>query len=151
MKQTGKKENVLDKRIQNSERDIQNLDDNHESFICNDKLGTIHDDIANGIKVRNHCDWFKHDKKSSIFFKNLERHIATKNQIWSILYNNKIIDTLAKVNDSLYNFLTLLTKKSKCLDICPTEGLSKINIPGLNFDEVQRCERTITKDESFRL
>ena len=37
--------------------------------------------------------------------------------------------------------------KNDCLDISATEVLNKLNIPKLNFEKVQLCERTITKDE----
>ena len=68
--ESNKKRKALEKRVKKFERDIENLDDNHKYFNCKNKLQAIYDDIANGIKVRSCCNWFKYGKKSSIFLKN---------------------------------------------------------------------------------
>ena len=50
------KRKVLEERVKDSEREIQNLHDNHEYLTCKNKFDAIYDDIANGIKVRSYCD-----------------------------------------------------------------------------------------------
>ena len=58
---------VLEERVKDSQHEIQNLHDNHEYLTCKNKFDAIYDDIANGIKVKIHCDQFEHDEKSSNF------------------------------------------------------------------------------------
>ena len=47
---------VLEERVKDSVREIQNLHDNHKYLTCKNKFDAMYDDIANGIKVRSHCD-----------------------------------------------------------------------------------------------
>ena len=41
--------------------------------IIKNKLETIYDHTADGIRIRSKCEWYEHGKKSTKFFLNLEK------------------------------------------------------------------------------
>ena len=58
--------------------------DNHY-LECKIYLEQIHQEKANGIKIRSKCDWYKFGEKSSKFFLNLEKQHALQNQFRTLL------------------------------------------------------------------
>ena len=76
--------------------------DNPEYLKTNEKLGTIHQEKANGIRIRSKCNWYEQGEKSSKFFLNLEKSRAFQNQILNILIDNIEINNQKDINKELY-------------------------------------------------
>ena len=76
--------------------------DNPEYLKTNEKLGTIHQEKANDIRIRSKCNWYEQGEKSSRFFLNLEKSRAFQNQILNILIDNIEINNQKDINKELY-------------------------------------------------
>ena len=53
------------------------------------KLETIYDQIADGIRIRRKCEWYEHGDKSTKFFSNLEKRGASKAESGNLLLKKK--------------------------------------------------------------
>ena len=80
-------------------------------YNCKNQLEEIYDDIAEGIKVRSECQWYKDGEKSTKLFLNLEKTKATEGTVKKLEINNKEIDNSVEINKELERFFENLFKK----------------------------------------
>ena len=66
--------------------------ENEDYLRCKVRLEEIYEIKANGVKIRNKCDWYEYGEKSSKFFLNLEKNSFVWGQIYDIgkKINNKM-------------------------------------------------------------
>ena len=56
--------------------------ENEDYLRCKVRLEEIYEIKANGVKIRNKCDWYEYGEKSSKFFLNLEKNSFVWGQIY---------------------------------------------------------------------
>ena len=56
---------------------------------CKQDLEKIHDNIAEGIRIRRRCQWYEEGEKSSTFSLNLEKFNETQSAIRKIIMIKK--------------------------------------------------------------
>ena len=57
------------------------------------ELDEIYNHTTEGTHIRSKCDWYKHGKKSTKFFLNLEKQRRSQNSIKSLLLMIKKLQT----------------------------------------------------------
>ena len=75
-----------------------------EYNVCKENLNVIYDDIANGIKIRSRCNWYKLGKKSNNFFLDLEKYRASHNTIRKVTHDAQEITDHQKINNHAFSF-----------------------------------------------
>ena len=90
------------------------------------QLEEIYDDIAEGIKVRSECQWYEEGEKSTNFFLNLDKTMATQGTVKKLEINNKEIDNPVEINKELKKFFENYLKGN----------LEKRNMHPMNFLEI---------------
>ena len=86
---------------------------NHEEYNdCKTQLGQIYKRKANGIKIRNKCEWYEHGEKSSKFFLNLEKSRAIQCQVRTVIYNDKETNDETEIDNHIYCFFKYLYKEA---------------------------------------
>ena len=89
------------KKLDNNTNYIENL----EYIDCRNKLDEKYEQKINGIRIRSKCDWCEYGEKSSKFFLNLEKTIATQSTIRNITKDKKDLNV---IKEFVNNFLTFL-------------------------------------------
>ena len=140
----------LEKTLKDLEAKNDNFENNEYYIACKNKLDSIYEEKANGIKIRSKCNWYEQGEKSSKFFLNLEKKHAVQGQIRSLLVDEKEINEQDQINKHLLSFYDSLfsenIKKSKP-DLI--KYLDTVAIPKLNNKDIKICEGIITEDELF--
>ena len=69
-------------KVRKSKQSNLIYDTNSVEYInCKNTLEEMYDDIAQGIKVRSKCRWYKEGEKATKFFLNLEKTKATQGTV----------------------------------------------------------------------
>ena len=68
----------LELKLKNLESNLKSEENRKLYNYCKNDLETIYDCIADGIKIRSKCEWYEHGEKSTKFFLNLEKSMASK-------------------------------------------------------------------------
>ena len=72
-KKKRKKQHTLESKLKKLEKSLscdKNVEEYHK---CKDELDEVHDNIAEGAKIRSKCQWYEENEKSTKYFLNLEK------------------------------------------------------------------------------
>ena len=77
-KEENKDQNFLEKELKKLEKNLTNFQKNECYLECKQKLQNIYNKKVNGIRIRSKCNWYENGEKSTKFFLNLEKYLATQ-------------------------------------------------------------------------
>ena len=121
---------------------------NHEDYNdCKTHLEQIYKIKANGIKIRSKCEWYKHGKKSSKFFLNLEKSRAIQGQVRTVIYNDKETNDETEINNHIYSFFNYLYKETSFSSNSLETYLNTISFPKLTKEKSKTLDVGITEKE----
>ena len=89
--------------------DDANKLDKHNSI--KNELDAIYDHIAEGIRIRSKCDWYKHSEKSTNFFFNLETQQGAQNTIKKFIIDFIEVTDQTCILNHIKDFYEALFKK----------------------------------------
>ena len=120
-----------------------------EYLETNEKLDKIYQGKTNGIRIKSKCNWYEHGEKTSIFFLNLEKPRAFKNQIPNILIDNIEINNQKDINNELYwYYKNLFNERQHLSEHNINNFLNTVsNFPQLSTEQSLECEKDITEKE----
>ena len=78
VKEENKDRNFLRKELKKLEKNLTNFQTNEYYLEFKQKLQDIHNKKENGIRIRSKCNWYENGEKSTNFFLNLEKYLATQ-------------------------------------------------------------------------
>ena len=78
--------------------------ENEDYLRCKVRLEEIYEIKANGVKIRNKCDWYEYGEKSSKFFLNLEKDRFVQSQILKLIIEEKELTEQNEINDNIFRF-----------------------------------------------
>ena len=78
--------------------------ENEDYLRCKVRLEEIYEIKANGVKIRNKCDWYEYGEKSSKFFLNLEKNSFFWGQIYKLMIKEKELTEQNEINNNIFTF-----------------------------------------------
>ena len=127
------------------------MEDNIQSYnIYKKELDSIHDHIAEGIRIRSKCDCYEYGKKSTKFFLNLEKKRGNQNQIRKLIIDEKEIDGDVEILKKIESFYETLFKSQSFKNVSEIEKfLCGITTPSLNNDQINLCEKDLSETDLY--
>ena len=112
-KQLLKKHKIdLEHTLKNLENNLTS-DENRKFYNhYKNKWETIYDHIAEGLKKRSKCEWYKHDEKSTKFFLNLEKKRHVQNGIRKLIAEEKEITDHKEISKNIKAFYETRFKRN---------------------------------------
>lgn len=97
--------------------------------------------------MRSKCNWYKDGKKSSKFFKSLEKNRVIQNQICLLKIGEKEIKDLSKILRNLYQLYEELFSKevSSSVEVI-AHYLKDISLPKLSEEQNEHFQDEVTKN-----
>ena len=129
----------------------KNLDENDNSSKYNNiknELDAIYDHNIEGIRVRNKCNWYKHNEKSTKICLNLEKQRGAQNTLKKLIVDDKETTDQTRILECIKEFYETLFKKREQKIVTEIKSfLSHINIPKLSEDKRKLCEEDLTEKD----
>ena len=112
------------------------------------ELDEIYNHIAEDIRIRNKCDWYEQDEKSTNFFLNLEKQQSVQNTIKKLIIDDtEVIDQTCLLNHIKDLYEALFKKREQKTTAKIKIFLNAIDVPKLSKDHVKLCEEDLTKKD----
>ena len=110
------------------------------------RTNKIHDNIAEGVKIRSKCSWYQYGEKSTKLFYGLEKKNKLRGTIKKLLDDGKEITTPSEISSTLNKFYEELFHKTIAKSISDIEKfLSDIHLPTISDTNYTICEAAITE------
>ena len=145
-------------KITNLESEIKkleiSLDDANNSGKYNsikNELDAIYDHIAEGIRIRNKCDRYKHGEKSTKIFFNLKKQRGAQNTIKKFIIDHTEVTGQICILTHIKDFYEALFKKLEQKTTAEVEDfLNVIDVPKLSGDLLKLCEEYLTEKDLYK-
>ena len=126
-----------------------NTEDNIQSYnIYKKELDSIHDHIAEGIRIPSKYDWYERGEKSSKFFLILEKKRGNQNQIRKLKFDEK--DDDVEILNKIEIFYETLFKSRSFKNALEIEKfLCAITTPSLNNDQINFWEKDLSETDWY--
>ena len=102
----------LEHKLKNLENNLTSEENRKLYNHHKNKLETICDHIADGIKIRSKCEWYEHGEKSAKFFLNLENKRGVQNGIRKPIVEEKEITNHKEISKNIKAFSETLFKRN---------------------------------------
>ena len=102
-KELGEELQVLQNKLKLYEHNLKCFE-NEDYLRCKVRLEEIYEIKANGVKIRNKCDWYEYGEKSSKFFLNLEKNSFFWGQIYKLMIKEKELTEQNEINNNIFTF-----------------------------------------------
>ena len=146
-KRSEKEHALLLSKITKLEQDIDSEEKIDECDKTKNELEKIHDNIAEGVKIRSKCSWYQYGEISTKFFYGLEKRNTLCGIIKMLLEDGNEITTHFEISLTLKKFYENLFQKTIANSISDIEMfLSDIHLPIISDENYTICEAEITED-----
>ena len=113
-------------------------------IVLKNELDTICDHIAEGIRIRNKCDWYKQGEKSTKFFQNLQKQRGAQNTIEKFIIDDTEVTDQTYILNHIKDFYETLFKKREQKTTAKIKiFLNAIDVPKLSENQVKLCEKDL--------
>ena len=102
-KELGEELQILQNKLKLYEHNLKCFE-NEDYLRCKVRLEEIYEIKANGVKIRNKCDWYEYGEKSSKFFLNLEKNSFFWGQIYKLMIKEKELTEQNEINNNIFTF-----------------------------------------------
>ena len=113
------------------------------------ELDEIYDHIAEGIRIRSKCDWYKHGQKSTNFFLNLEKQRGSQNTIKKLVIDDKEITEQTHILEHIREFYKTLFNTREQKTKIEIEIFLVMLIFQNSENQVKLCEGNLTEKDFY--
>ena len=103
----------LENQLKIPKKNLDELDNLSKYNNIKNELDAIYDNITEGIRIRNKCNWYELREKSTKFFLNLEKQPGSQNTIKKLIVEDKKTTDQTHILECIKEFYETLFKKRK--------------------------------------
>ena len=115
-KEKRKKQHELESKLKILEKSRscdKNIGEYHK---CEADLHEIHNNIAEGVKLWNKCQWYEENEKSTKYFLYLEKKHAEKPTIRRLVTDQKDLVRHGDINSEIFSYFKTIFEKTDQID-----------------------------------
>ena len=139
-----KKELELESKLKILEKCLSYDKDIEEYHKYKADLDKSYDNIAEGVKIRSRCQWYKENEKSAKYFLNLEKKLTEKSTLGRLVIDNNDLVKNNDISNEIFSYFKSLFERTDQTDKLNHNALlQSIPLPSVTNDHKVICDNNV--------